>query len=146
MKCRRCGKEINNSTRCSFCGYDNFEESNVREMSSAEKNFYNGVTIDVSSDGKSYNDRRENDYTSYQSTYVNFGGTNILFNLLSKLIGGLFKGSLLAKIIAGVIFLAFAAFMFFVALPIFFVLVAGAVVVLIVVPYIKNKFFGRRLR
>lgn len=144
MKCRRCGKEINNSTRCSFCGYDNVEESNVREMSSAEKNFYNGVTIDVSSDGKSYNDRREDDYTSYQSTYVNFGGSNILFNLLSKLIGGLFKGSLLAKIIAVIVFLAFAAFMFFVALPIFFALVAGAVVVLVVVPYIKNKFFGRR--
>ena len=146
MKCRRCGKEINNSTRCSFCGYDNVEESNVREMSSAEKNFYNGVTIDVSSDGKSYNDRKENDYTNYQSTYVNLGGSNIFFNLLSKLIGGLFRGSLLAKIIAVVIFLAFAAFMFFVALPIFFVLVAGAVVVLVVVPYIKNKFFGRRLR
>ena len=115
-------------------------------MSSAEKNFYNGVTIDVSPDGKSYNDRRDDDYTSYQRTYVNFGGSNILFDLISKLIGGLFKGSLLAKIIAVVIFLAFAAFMFFVALPIFFVLVAGAVIVLVVVPYIKNKFFGRRLR
>lgn len=115
-------------------------------MSSAEKNFYNGVTIDVSSDGKSYNDRREDEYTGYRSTFVNFGGTSILFNLLSKLIGGIFRGNLLAKIIAVVIFLAFAAFMFFVALPIFFVLVAGAVIVLIVVPYIKNRFFGRKLR
>ena len=146
MKCRRCGKEINNSTRCSFCGYDNIEENNVREMSKAEKNFYNGVTIDVSSDGKSYSDRREDEYTSYQSTYMNFGGSNILLSLLSKFIGGLFRGSLLAKIIAVVIFLAFAAFMFFVALPIFFVLVAGAVVFFIVVPYIKNRFFGRKLR
>ncbi len=146
MKCRRCGKEINNSTRCSFCGYDNVEENAVREMSSAEKNFYNGVTIDISSDGKSYNDRREDEYTGYRSTYVNFGGTSMLFNILSKLIGGLFRGSFWAKIIAVAVFLAFAAFMFFVALPIFFVLVAGAVIILVVVPYIKNKFFGRRLR
>lgn len=146
MKCRRCGKEIPNSMRCSFCGYDNVEENSVREMSSAEKNFYNGVTIDVSSDGKSYSDRRENEYTNYQSTFSNLGISNILFNLLSKFIGGLFRGSLLAKILAVAIFLAFAAFMFFVALPIFFVLVAGAVIVLVVVPYIKNRFFGRRLR
>lgn len=144
MKCQRCGKEVRNSTRCSFCGYDNLEQNGVREMSKAEKNFYNGLTIDVSPDGKSYNDRREEEYTSYQSSFVNFGGFNILSNLLIKFINGLFRGSLIAKILAVIIFLAFAAFMFFVALPIFLGVLAVAVVIFIVVPFIKNKFFGRR--
>ena len=59
MKCRRCGKELNNSMRCNFCGFDNFEEDNVREMSNAEKKFYNGgVTIDVGDDEKKYKERR----------------------------------------------------------------------------------------
>lgn len=141
MKCRRCGKELKNSARCSFCGY----EENVREMSSAEKNFYNGVTIDLDQNGKSNNRHSASDYDSYGATFVNFGGTNPLITLLLRLINGLFGGSLLAKIIAGVLFIAFAAFMFFVALPIFFVVIAVGIFILIILPRIKNKFFGRRL-
>lgn len=131
--------------KCNFCGYDNIEENNVHEMSNVEKNFYNGVTIDVDSNEKSYkNQRTDSDYTSYgQSTFVNFGG-GILSNLLMKLINGIFGGSILAKIIAGIIFLAFAAFMFFVALPIFFVIIAAGMIWLFIYPRIKNKFFGRR--
>lgn len=145
MKCQRCGKELRNSMKCNFCGYDNIEENNVHEMSNVEKNFYNGVTIDVDSNEKSYkNQRTDSDYTSYgQSTFVNFGG-GILSNLLMKLINGIFGGSILAKIIAGIIFLAFAAFMFFVALPIFFVIIAAGMIWLFIYPRIKNKFFGRR--
>ena len=54
MKCQRCGTELKNSMRCNFCGYDNVEENSVHEMSNAEKNFYNGVTIDVDSDEYSW--------------------------------------------------------------------------------------------
>lgn len=139
MKCRRCGKELKNSTRCKFCGY----EENVREMSNAEKNFYDGVTIDVDSNGKSYHRNTNSEYDSYSSTFVNFGGTNFLTTLLFRLINGIFGGSLLAKILAGVLFIAFAAFMFFVALPIFFVVIAVGIFVLVIVPRIKNKFRGR---
>ena len=144
VKCQRCGKELGNSTRCNFCGYNNIEDYNVREMSNAEKKFYNGVTIDVDSgdNNRSYN-RTDSEYTSYQSTYVNYGG-GIFSNLLAKLIHGIFSGSIVAKIIAGIIFLAFAAFMFFVALPIFFTLIAIGIIVLIIFPRVKSKFWGRR--
>lgn len=139
MKCQRCGKELKNSARCSFCGY----EENVREMSNAEKNFYNGVTIDVDSGEKNYHRHNDSEYDSYGATFINFGGTNPLITLLFRLINGIFGGSLLAKIIAGVLFIVFAAFMFFVALPIFFVVIAVGIFVLVIVPRIKNKFRGR---
>lgn len=147
MKCRRCGKELGNSMRCNFCGFDNIEDDKVREMSSAEKNFYNGgVTIDVDSDGKNYKDHHsDSEHTSYgQSTFVNFGGSNIFSDLFFKFINGIFSGNIFARIIAGVIFLLVLAFVFFVALPLFFAVLAVGVIVLIIVPRIKNKFFGRR--
>ena len=134
MKCRRCGKELKNSTRCKFCGY----EENVREMSNAEKNFYDGVTIDVGLNEKSYNRHTNSDY---EPTFIN---VSPLTTLLLRLINGIFGGSLLAKIIAGVLFIAFAAFMFFVALPIFFVVIAAGIFVLVILPHIKHKIFGRR--
>ena len=140
MKCQRCGKELKNSARCSFCGF----EENVREMSSAEKIFYDGVTIDVEPNGKNYNRHTNSNYADYEPTFINFGGTNSLMTLLLRLINGIFGGSLLAKILAGVLFIAFAAFMFFVALPIFFVVIAVVIFVLVIVPRIKYKFFGRK--
>ena len=147
MKCQRCGKELKNSSRCSFCGYENFESENVREMSSAEKNFYNGLTIDADADEKNYRSHKTySDYTSYSyKTYTNFGTTGTLFNLLGNfLMGGFANSSILTKILIVLAFLAFAAFMFFVALPIFFVLIIAGFVTLVIFPRIKNKFFGRR--
>ena len=147
MRCQRCGKELNNSARCSFCGFDNLEDDSVREMSNAEKNFYNGgVTIDVDSDGKGYKERRsDSERTSYgQSTFINFGGTNFFSDILLKFVHGLFSGNIFARIIAGVLFLLTMAFVFFVALPIFFVVLAVVIIALVIVPRIKHKFFGRR--
>ena len=145
MKCQRCGKELGNSMRCNFCGYNNIEDDNVREMSNAEKKFYNGLTIDVDSGENNHNySKTDSEYTSYgQSTFVNLSG-GIFANLLSKLINGIFSGNILSKIIAGIIFLAFTAFMFFVALPIFFMLIAVGVIVLVIIPRVKSKFLGRR--
>jgi len=144
MKCTRCGKELGSSTRCSFCGFENLESDNVREMSNAEKNFYNGLTIDVNSDGTGGNDRKTNsEYTTYtQGTFV-FGNGNILFTLLAKFLNALFGGNIFARFVTGILMLAVAAFMFFVALPIFFVVIAAAVIGLVIFPRIKNKFRGR---
>ncbi len=49
MQCRRCGKELGGSSRCSFCGYHNSEDGKVREMSAVERNNYDGITIDAQS-------------------------------------------------------------------------------------------------
>ena len=146
MKCRRCGKELNNSMRCNFCGFDNFEKDTVREMSNVEKNFYNGgVTIDVDSDGKDYKDHRSNsERNSYgQSTFINFG-SSLFSDILLKFVNGIFSGSIFAKIIAVILFLVAMAFVFFVALPLFFVLLTVGLIVLVFIPRIRNKFFGRR--
>ena len=143
MKCMRCGKELENTTRCNFCGFENFESDNVREMSESEKRFYNGLTIDVNSNGDGGERKTNSDYTTYtQRTFV-FGGGNILFALLEKFIGALFGGNILARLVTGILLLAIAAFIFFVALPIFFVIIALAVIGLVIVPRIKNKFRRR---
>ena len=143
MKCKRCGKELGSSTRCNFCGFENLESDNVREMSNAEKNFYNGLTIDVNSNGESGDRKNNSEYTTYtQGTFV-FGNGNILFTLLTKFFKALFSGNIFARLVAGIFMLAVAAFMFFVALPIFFVLIAATVIGLIIFPRIKNKFRRR---
>ena len=143
MKCRRCGKELGNSVRCTFCGYENFESDNVREMSNAEKNFYNGLTIDVNENGDGGERKTNSEYTTYtQGTFI-FGGGNIFFELLSRFLHAFIGGNIFARLVAGILILAIAAFMFFVALPIFFVIIAVAVIGLVIFPRIKNKFKRR---
>ena len=124
MQCQRCGKELNNSSRCSFCGFENFEEGNVREMSRTEKNFYNGVTVDAGgTENNSSNSQRTNFKT--RTTYINLGNSGGFFSrLFEKFLRGLISNSLLSKIIAGLIVIAFAGIFFFVAVPMLFFMLA----------------------
>lgn len=125
MQCRRCGKDLGNSLRCNFCGYEN-TEGNVREMTRTEKHFFDGVTIEAdgtesrSSEGNYYRGRS---YES-RSTYINFTGSNIFMRAISSFLRAIFNGNRLAQFAATLIFVAFGALMFFVALPILFVLLA----------------------
>ena len=69
--------------RCTFCGYEN-SEGNVRELTRTEKNFFNGVTIDADSqEGRSSEENFRRQGRTYdfstRRTYVNFGGSNILY-------------------------------------------------------------------
>lgn len=131
MQCRRCGKDLGNSMRCNFCGYEN-TEGNVREMTRTEKTFFDGVTIDADStestgrraDEETFrSQRRSYDYGT-RSTYVNFTGTSLFGRAVGSFVRALFNGNRLAQIAAVLIGLAFAALMFFVALPIMFVMLA----------------------
>ena len=139
MQCRRCGKELGNSMRCTFCGYVN-SEGNVREMTRTEKNFFNGVTIDAdSTDGRANDEtfreqRRNYDYST-RRTYVSFGGTSLFSRAVSSFIRALLNGSRLAQIAAILIGIAFAALMFFVALPILFVLLAIGIALLVLAKF-----------
>lgn len=132
MQCRRCGKELGNSGRCSFCGYDNLE-GNVREMTSMEKNCYDGLTIDTGETA----DQNSNESNSYrrktnQSAYQNFSrrtiytssSNGIFARLIDKFLFGLMNNKLVAKIALTLIGVALAALMFFVALPILFFMLA----------------------
>lgn len=128
MLCRRCGRELNGSLRCNFCGYEN-TEGNVREMTRTEKNFFNGVTIDAgSTDSRSSYENFCDDGRGYEfstrTTYINFGGSNIFTRMLGSFARALMNGNMLAKIGAVIIGAVFFALMFFVALPILFVLLA----------------------
>lgn len=126
MQCRRCGKNLTDSMRCAFCGYEN-TEGNVREMTRTEKNFFRGVTIDAGSTGSRSSDEntRGGRYEySTRTTYVNFGGSNIFTRMIGSFVRALLNGNRLAQIGATLISVAFFALMFFVALPILFIILA----------------------
>ncbi len=139
MQCRRCGKELGDSMRCKFCGYVN-TEGNVREMTRTEKNFFNGVTIDAgSTDGQndetSREQRRNYEYTT-RRTYINFGGTSLFGRAIGSFARALMNGNRLAQIAAILIGIAFAALMFFVALPILFVLLAIGIALIVLAKFL----------
>lgn len=105
------------------------EEGNVREMTRAEKNFYNGVTIDASSTDSSSSEENFRAYNkrynySTRSTYINVSGSNIFTRAIGSFFRALLNGNRLAQIAACLIGLALAALIIFVALPIVFVLLA----------------------
>ncbi len=135
MQCRRCGKDLGDSMKCTFCGYEN-TEGNVREMTRTEKNFFKGVTIDAdSADSQSSEEnfrenRRSHEFRT-RTTYVNFGGSNIFSRLIGSFVRAILNGNRLAKIAATLIFVAFALLMFVVALPIMFVLLAAGIALLV---------------
>lgn len=131
MQCQRCGKELGNSLRCSFCGYEN-SDGNVREMTQIEKNFFNGETIDADDfSGSGSNSRGSRSGYNWgnfgkRRVYVNFGsgGPGIFSRFVGNILNGLLNNSLLAKIIATLIFVALLALMFFIALPLMFLMIA----------------------
>lgn len=128
MQCRRCGKELGNSMRCTFCGYVN-TEGNVREMTRTEKNFFNGLTIDAdSTNGQAkeeiFNEQKRNYDHASRRTYINYGNSNLLTRFVSSFLRALLNGNRLAQVASILIGVAFAALMFFVAIPILFVLLA----------------------
>jgi hypothetical protein len=134
MRCLRCGKELGDSKRCIFCGYEN-KEGNVREMSSVEKNFYDGITIDEGevnnqhfADDNSYHSA--NNYRSRRTIYI-AEETSFFSRLLNKLFNGLINNNLIAKIAVTFIVVAILLLTFFVALPILFVLLAAGIAMLI---------------
>ena len=139
MQCRRCGKELGTSLKCTFCGYEN-TVGNVREMTRTEKNFFNGVTIDAGSTDGREDDFREQKRTydySTRRTYINFGSTSLLSRVVSSFIRALMDGSTLAKIAAIFIGIAFAALMFFVALPILFVMLAIGIALIVLAKFLR---------
>lgn len=141
MQCRRCGKELGNSMRCTFCGYVN-TEGNVREMTRTEKNFFYGVTIDAGSTDEqareeNFREPKKNYDYSTRRTYINFGSTSLLSRVVGSFIRALMDGSTLAKIAAIFIGIAFAALMFFVALPILFVMLAIGIALIVLAKFLR---------
>ena len=131
MKCQRCGKDLGDATKCNFCGFEN-SEGNVREMSRAEKNFYNGVTIDLSDPENNFRSK------NYNRTYTNFGGSNIGYGFIEKILRALLQGNLLAKILVAMIFIAVSALLFFIAVPLMIFLISAIVVFLLYAKIVRR--------
>ena len=127
--------------RCTFCGYVN-TEGNVREMTNTEKKFFNGITIDANAtDGQAEEEnfheyKKDCDY-NVRRTYINYGSSNLFSRIVGAFIRALFKGSRLAQIAAILIGVAFAALMFFVALPILFVLLAIGIALIVLTKILR---------
>ncbi len=129
MRCKRCGKDLEGSMRCNFCGFEN-EEGNVRELSRIEKNFFDGVTIDNDSP-----DEQRSGYENFRSGRTFGGGNFYVFGnggggffsrIVTKFVGALMNDNRLAKIAAILIGVAVVGLTLFVALPIlFFILAIG---------------------
>lgn len=135
MQCQRCGKELGDSARCSFCGYEN-KEGNVREMSNIEKNFYDGVTIDEG-DINNQNFSGSNSYTSQNNfkssrrTFYIADNSSFFSRMFDKLLNGLINNSTISKIAVALIVIAISVLTLFVALPVMFVLLALGIAFLI---------------
>ena len=134
MQCRRCGKELGSSLKCTFCGYEN-TEGNVRELTRTEKIFFDGKTIDAGSvDGE--RERKENfrernyryDYGT-RRTFVNFDNGGFFSRAVTWILREWFGGNKIVKVAVTLVFVALAALMFFVALPIIFVILAAGIVI-----------------
>lgn len=132
MQCRRCGKDLGSSMRCTACGYEN-TEGNVREMTNTEKTFFNGVTIDANGENERSEDNfsQKRKYYGARGTYVSFGGSNIFTRAIGSFIRALLGGNRLAQVAAVLIGFALAALMFFVALPIIFITLAVGIGLLV---------------
>ena len=135
MQCRRCGKDLGNSMRCVFCGYEN-TEGNVRELTRTEKNFFDGVTIDADSTAgrseETFRSQQRRNHYGARGTYIQFTDSNIFVRAVGSFIRALLNGNRLAQIAALLIGIAFAALMFFIALPILFVLLAIGITLLVI--------------
>ncbi len=132
MQCQRCGKNIGSDTRCTFCGYENID-GNVREMTVTEKNFYDGVTIDT---GES-NDQRRKNYSKANSnfsrrTIYTSSDSGIFSRIIDKILFGLINNEKVAKIAMTLIAVAVGALMFFVALPILFLMLAIGIALFVI--------------
>lgn len=140
MQCRRCGKEIGSYSLCSFCGYDN-KEGNVREMTNTEKKFYDGLTIDAdeAEDSNSSNSNYYRRSTNYnpkynysRRTFYTSTSSSVLSRFLGRLFTGLINNELLAKIAVTLIVIAISALVFFVAVPILFLVLAIGIALFVI--------------
>ncbi|MDQ0204700.1 zinc ribbon domain-containing protein [Pectinatus haikarae] len=109
MICHKCGREINDSKVCPYCGQDN----NITIMTDQEKIDYGGVTIEEN------NDRVHHGSGYSQSTKGRQGRTAF------RVTGG----SWMSRLIFGIGILAIAAFVFFVALPFLSIAVLSILVI-----------------
>ena len=137
MQCQRCGKDLGDSLRCSFCGFENAETGNVREMTRAEKNFYTGVTIDADSTEYNSNSQKNSNFKNHTSQ-INIGIGGFFSRIFTKFIRGLMNDNLLAKVIAGLIFVGLAGIFFVIAVPMMFFMLALGVAV-----FLYARFTGK---
>lgn len=116
MNCAKCGRPIENGQRCLYC-----EEDNVRVMSRAEKDHYDGITIEAD-DNPSYEQEHQQEGRAYQ-----YGGQRIYVRNIS-----LGQTSWLTRIVILLIGIG---------LCIFFLPIALAVISIAIVLWLLGRIF-----
>lgn len=139
MQCRRCGKELGGSAHCSFCGYQNAQEGSVREMSSLERNSYNGITIDAQHSEQNY--ERHYDRSDFQSNFQSGFARSPRAELNQNIWGRLFGNHIVTRILVALALLMLIAFTIFIALPF-----ALSIFACIAVWYFVNRVIRQRWR
>ena len=132
MQCRRCGKELGSSSRCSFCGYQNAEEGRVREMSALERNNYDGLTIEVRPHDHHQHYQRGGFQSDFQhSARSGLNPTGFWTQL--------FGNHIVTRILVALVLVMLIAFTLFVALPLALTVIGG----LLVYYFVRRMIFRR---
>ena len=120
MECPNCGRDIGETSRCAFCGFDAGEGS-VREMSPMERAGYRGITIDAGGEpgrdagGTFFEDDARRSRVFVEGIQLRHTGTWL---------DALLENRWLLRLLLGAVIVAVAGLLVFVALPIMLVVVA----------------------
>lgn len=114
MKCQNCGQEIGEAAQCGFCGYM-VQDMSVREMSRAEANSYQGMTID---EAGSQDEQEDMFYRKTSSGGPRIFVRGIQLGHSGSWLEKLMQNYWLSRLAIGLVVATVAVVLVFVALPI----------------------------
>jgi len=129
MQCKKCGRNLNEMGRCSFCDAETSDE--VRVMSRDEKNLYTGITIDESADKTPEMSSNHEGYYHGKEKPFSMGDAR---HFKFRLSGGNWISTLAVMLLVA----AVIGFIIFVALPVALIGVAIGAVVWIILSFLRH--------
>lgn len=131
MQCSKCGHELNQDGRCSYCGAA--EDEKVHVMSAEEKIRYNGVTIEETPEqeqsGQQYRHQSRQGYHEH-------GGPGVFMKHID--LGSLTGGNWAMKLAVLLLVAAVVAFLVFIALPVALIGIAIGAVVWLILSFLRG--------
>ena len=136
MKCRQCGNEMGDSLRCSSCGFE-AQIPEVREMSRAEQDDYDGVTVDEQGNAE------QGHYGNTDGRTYRAGNSRIYVRGIQLGHRGSWMEQLLAhrwmsRILVGLVIAAVVAILVFVALPVILMIAAVGIIIWLVMGFFSS--------
>ncbi len=125
MQCSKCGHELDQEGRCSFCGAA--EDEKVHVMSPEEKTRYNGITIE---------ETPEQSGQQYRQSKQERTGPGIFIKHID--LGSLTGGNWAMKLAVLLLVAAVVAFLVFIALPVALIGIAIGAVVWLILSFLRG--------